>query len=180
MLKRGVKSEWFRSGVWRDGAATTTAGAGRGELTTAKHRRAQRRRRVISKATRFWFFRHTRPDRKRSEEDAGAAEPASSARTVPADACVRMVGGRVREILDLLARSDGDMACADARRLQRLLKSVIRALDDLRADCCRTPPRQVNNNIILFLFVTAAVSRDRLKSKIESTHNAVQPRVKSR
>uniref|UniRef100_A0A2S2PSP4 Uncharacterized protein n=1 Tax=Schizaphis graminum TaxID=13262 RepID=A0A2S2PSP4_SCHGA len=50
---------------------------------------------------------------------------------------MQMVGGRVREILDLLARSENDIGCEEACRLQKLLKSVIRALDDLRSACCR-------------------------------------------
>jgi len=56
--------------------------------------------------------------------------------------CVRKVGRRVCEILDLLARSDNDMECADACWLMDLLKSVIRALDDLQSGCCDL--RQVN------------------------------------
>jgi len=89
--------------------------------------------------------------------------------TMPADVCVRLVGGRVREILDLLARSDNDMGCADAYWLQKLFKSVIRALDDLRSACCR--PRQVNIpifSLVNFIYVPlapAAALNDRLKLK---------------
>ncbi|XP_003247667.1 uncharacterized protein LOC100570274 [Acyrthosiphon pisum] len=74
---------------------------------------------------------------------SGSKSAADMSDTLPADVCVRMVGGRVREILDLLARSDNDMGCADAYWLQKLFKSVIRALDDLRSACCR--PRQITN-----------------------------------
>jgi len=76
---------------------------------------------------------------------SGAKSSTDMSDTLPADVCVRMVGRRVREILDLLARSDNDLECADAYWLQKLLKSVIRALDDLRRACCR--PRQVNISI---------------------------------
>ncbi|KAL5243112.1 hypothetical protein ACI65C_010522, partial [Semiaphis heraclei] len=80
---------------------------------------------------------------QKSSEIGGAKSATDVPDTLPADVCVRMVGGRVREILDLLARSDNDMGCADAYWLQKLLKSVIRALDDLRSACCG--PRQIKN-----------------------------------
>lgn len=88
----------------------------------------------------FVFLSHVAADQKSS--GSGSKSAADMSDTLPADVCVRMVGGRVREILDLLARSDNDMGCADAYWLQKLFKSVIRALDDLRSACCR--PRQVN------------------------------------
>ncbi|KAE9540854.1 hypothetical protein AGLY_004099 [Aphis glycines] len=62
--------------------------------------------------------------------------------TLPADLCMRMVGGRVREILDLLALSGNEIGCAEAHRLQKLFKSVIHALDDLQSACCGSP--QIN------------------------------------
>lgn len=70
-----------------------------------------------------------------TDEDAPA--------TLPARVCLREVGGRVREILDLLARLDHDDGYADVYWLQKLLKSIIRALDDLRGPTCCVP-RQVN------------------------------------
>lgn len=59
--------------------------------------------------------------------------------TLPVDLCMRMVGGRVREILDLLALSGNEIGCAEVNRLQKLFKSVIHALDDLQSACCGSP-----------------------------------------
>jgi len=120
--------------------------------------------------TLFLFFYHTLPAADQKSSEIGGAKSATDVSdTLPADVCVRMVSGRVREILDLLARSDNDMGCADAYWLQKLLKSVIRALDDLRSACCG--PRQVNITIFsLVCFVygplaSEATLNDRLKLK---------------
>jgi len=60
----------------------------------------------------------------------------------PTNVCLRKVERRVCEILDLLARSDNDIECADVCWLMDRLESVIRALDGLQSGCCDL--RQVN------------------------------------
>jgi len=86
--------------------------------------------------------------------------------TLPADLCMRMVGGRVCEILDLLALSGNEIGCAEARRLQKLFKSVIQALDDLQRACCKPP--QVNIPIfILDVFVRFTCTSDRLYVRLK-------------
>lgn len=86
--------------------------------------------------------------------------------TLPADLCMRMVGERVREILDLLALSGNGIGCAEARRLQKLFKSVIQALEDLKSGCCRPP--QVNISIfILDDFVRFTCTSGRLNLRLK-------------
>jgi len=88
--------------------------------------------------------------------------------TLPADLCMRMVGGRVREILDLLALSGNEIGCAEAHRLQKLFKSVIQALDDLQSSCCRSP--QVNIQIFIledFIHFTCTSGRLNVRLKLK-------------
>jgi len=92
--------------------------------------------------------------------------------TLPADLCMRMVSGRVREILDLLALSGNEIGCAEAHRFQKMFKSVIQALDELHSACCRPPQVNIPNFILddFIFYLHQRLFKRSIKIKIYLTH----------
>lgn len=72
------------------------------------------------------------------------------------NACKQKIARRVGEILELLSRSDFGMECSDVFWLQKLLKSVIRALDDIRCAQCM-PHNKVKTNIPNYVIIALKI-----------------------